>query len=92
MNKYEGRMETKGQTHLARLEDLQQGSIVKGILPNQHVTVVAVSWRCDADVPAVDTMVNHKTLFSGISKTAKPVKRRVKWVDRRFNNVINIVQ
>ena len=29
---------------MARLEDLTQGTIVKGILPNQHVTVVAVTW------------------------------------------------
>ena len=35
---------------MARLEDLTQGTIVKGILPNQHVTVVAVSWLGTAGV------------------------------------------
>ena len=35
---------------MARLEDLTQGTIVKGILPNQPVTVVAVSWLGTAGV------------------------------------------
>ena len=29
---------------MARLEELKDGCIVKGILPNQQVTVVAVKW------------------------------------------------
>ena len=43
---------------MASLEDLQPGTIVKGILPNQHVTVVGVSWRRDA---AVDLFYEDST-------------------------------
>ena len=43
---------------MARLEELQQGAVVKGILPNQHVTVVAVNWRRDA---AVDLFYEDST-------------------------------
>ena len=43
---------------MARLEDLQPGTIVKGILPNQRVTVVAVSWRRDI---AVDIVYKNST-------------------------------
>ena len=32
---------------MARLEDLQPGTIVKGILPGKQVTVVMVNWRSD---------------------------------------------
>ena len=35
---------------MARLEELQPGTIVKGVLPNQQITVVAVHWRRDAAV------------------------------------------
>ena len=35
---------------MARLEDLTQGTIVKGILPNQHVTVVAATWLGTAGI------------------------------------------
>lgn len=35
---------------MARLEELQPGTTVKGVLPNQHVTVVAVHWRRDTAV------------------------------------------
>lgn len=43
---------------MARLEELQQGTVVKGILPNQYVTVVAVNWRRDA---AVDLFYEDST-------------------------------
>ncbi len=33
-----------------RLEELQPGTIVKGVLPNQHVTVVTAHWRRDAAI------------------------------------------
>ncbi|MYH80020.1 DEAD/DEAH box helicase [Candidatus Poribacteria bacterium] len=50
---------------MARLEDLQQGTIVKGILPNQHerVTVVGRSWRGDIaiDLFYKDSMGNFGT-------------------------------
>ena len=35
---------------MARLEELQPGTIVKGILPNQQITVIAVHWRRDAAI------------------------------------------
>ena len=35
---------------MACLEELQPGTIVKGVLPNQHVTVVAVHWRRDTAI------------------------------------------
>ena len=35
---------------MARLEELQPGTIVKGVLPNQHVTVVTAHWRRDAAI------------------------------------------
>ena len=48
---------------MARLEDLQQGTIVKGVLHNQDVTVVAVHWRRDIAVDLVyrDSMGNPGT-------------------------------
>ena len=43
---------------MARLEDLEPGIIVKGVLPNQQVTVVARHWRRDA---AVDLFFTDET-------------------------------
>ena len=45
---------------MARLEDLEPGTIVKGVLPNQQVTVVARHWRRDAavDLFFTDSMGN----------------------------------
>ena len=74
---------TKGQINLARLEELQQGTIVKGILPNQHVTVVAVSWRRDAAVNLVyrDSTGNFGTelLFRGRESALEIVDAGPSW-------------
>ena len=68
---------------MARLEDLQQGTIVKGILPNQHVTVVAVNWRRDIAVDLVykDSMGNlgTETLFRGKESTLEIVDAGTSW-------------
>ena len=68
---------------MARLEDLQQGTVVKGILPNQHVTVVGVSWRRDA---AVDLFYEDSTgnlgkelLFRGRESTLEIVDAGPSW-------------
>ena len=68
---------------MARLEDLQKGTIVKGILPNQHVTVVAVSWRRDIAVDLVykDSTGNlgTETLFRGRESTLEIVDVGTSW-------------
>ena len=68
---------------MARLEDLQQGTIVKGILPNQHVTVVGVNWRRDAAVDLFykDSMGNLSTelLFRGRESTLEIVDAGPAW-------------
>ena len=68
---------------MARLEDLQQGTIVKGILPNQHVTVVGVSWRRDIAVDIVykDSTGNlgTETLFRGRESTLEIVDAGTSW-------------
>ena len=68
---------------MARLEDLQQGTIVKGILPNQHVTVVGVSWRRDT---AVDLFYKDSTgnlgselIFRGRESTLEIVDAGPSW-------------
>ncbi len=68
---------------MARLEDLQPGTIVKGILPNQYVTVVGVSWRRDA---AVDLFYEDSTgnlgkelLFRGRASTLEIVDAGPTW-------------
>lgn len=68
---------------MARLEDLQQDTIVKGILPNQHVTVIAVSWRRDIAVDLVykDSTGNFgmETLFRGKESTLEIVDVGTSW-------------
>ena len=68
---------------MARLEDLQQGTIIKGILPNQHVTVVAVNWRRDIAIDLVykDSMGNlgTETLFRGRESTLEIVTVGPSW-------------
>ena len=68
---------------MAQLEDLQKGTIVKGILPNQHVTVVAVSWRRDIAVDLVykDSTGNlgTETLFRGRESTLEIVDAGTSW-------------
>lgn len=68
---------------MARLEDLQQGTIVKGVLPNQHVTVVAVNWRRDIAVDLVykDSTGNlgTETLFRGRESTLEIVDAGPIW-------------
>lgn len=38
---------------MARLEDLTRGAIVEGILPNQQVTIIDVTWHGSAVVELV---------------------------------------
>ena len=68
---------------MARLENLQQGTIVKGILFNQHVTVVSVSWRRDIAIDLVykDSMGNlgMETLFRGKESTLEIVDAGTSW-------------
>ena len=68
---------------MARLEDLQQGTIVKGVLLDQYVTVVAVSWRRDI---AVDLVYKNstgnfgtETLFRGRESTLEIVDAGPTW-------------
>lgn len=68
---------------MARLEELQQGTVVKGILLNQHVTVVAVSWRRDIAVDLVykDSTGNlgTETLFRSRESTLEIVTVGSSW-------------
>lgn len=68
---------------MARLEDLQQGTIVKGVLLNQHVTVVAVSWRRDiaVDLFYKDSMGNlgTETLFRSRESTLEIIDAGPTW-------------
>ena len=52
---------------MARLENLTQGTIVKGILPNQHVTVIAATWLGTAGIEltykAADGKLDSELLY-----------------------------
>ncbi len=68
---------------MARLEDLQQGTIVKGVLLDQHVTVIAVSWRRDIAVDLVykdsTGKLGTETLFRGRESTLEIVDAGTSW-------------
>ena len=68
---------------MARLEDLQPGTVVKGILLDQHVTVVGVSWRRDIAVDIVykDSTGNlgTETLFRDRESTLEIVDAGTSW-------------
>ena len=55
---------------MARLEELQQGIIVKGILPDEQVTVVAATWENDDAVELV-YKDSHGTLNSELLLRSK---------------------
>ena len=68
---------------MARLEDLQQGTIVKGILPNQHVTVVAATWLGTAGIEltykAADGKLDSELLYRTSESSLEIVPASLRW-------------
>ena len=57
---------------MARLEDLTQGTIVKGILPNQHVTVVAATWLGTAGIELTYKTADGRLGSELLYRTSEP--------------------
>ena len=68
---------------MARLEKLQQGTIVKGILPNQHVTVVAATWLGTAGIEltykTADGKVDHQLIYRTSESSLEIVDESLPW-------------
>ena len=68
---------------MARLEELQQGTIIKGILPNQHVTVVAATWLGTAGIEltykAADGKLDSELLYRTSESSLEIVPASLRW-------------
>ena len=68
---------------MARLEDLQQGTIVKGILPNQHVTVIAANWLGTAGIEltykTADGKVDNELIYRASESSLEIVTESLPW-------------
>lgn len=68
---------------MARLEDLQQGAIVKGVLPNEHVTVVAATWLGTAGIEltykAADGRLDNQILYRTNEPSLEIVTASLPW-------------
>ena len=68
---------------MARLEDLTQGTIVKGILPNQHVTVIAATWLGTTGVEltykAADGQLGSELLYRESESVLEIVTASLPW-------------
>ena len=68
---------------MARLEELQPGTIVKGILPNQHVTVVAVkplgTVGIELTYKTADGQLGSELLYSESESTLEIVTESLPW-------------
>lgn len=68
---------------MARLEELTQGAIIKGILPNQQVTVVATTWLGTAGIEltykAADGQLGSELLYRESESSLEIVTESLPW-------------
>ncbi len=68
---------------MARLEELQPGTLVEGILPNQHVTVVAARWLGTVGVEltykAADGQLGSELLYRDSESSLEIVTESLPW-------------
>ena len=68
---------------MARLEELTPGTIIKGILPNQHVTVVAATWLGTAGIEltykATDGRLGSELLYRTSEPSVEIVTANLPW-------------
>ena len=68
---------------MARLEELTPGTIIKGILPNQHVTVVAATWLGTAGIEltykAADGRLGSELLYRTSEPSVEIVTASLPW-------------
>ena len=68
---------------MARLEELTPGTIIKGILPNQHVTVIAATWLGTAGIEltykAADGKLDSELLYRTSESSLEIVPASLRW-------------
>ena len=68
---------------MARLEELTPSTIIKGILPNQHVTVVAATWLGTAGIEltykATDGRLGSELLYRTSEPSVEIVTASLPW-------------
>ena len=68
---------------MAQLEELTPGTIIKGILPNQHVTVVAATWLGTAGIEltykAADGRLGSELLYRTSEPSVEIVTANLPW-------------
>ena len=68
---------------MARLEELTPGTIIKGILPNQHVTVIAATWLGTAGIEltykAADGKLDSELLYRTSESSVEIVPASLRW-------------
>ena len=68
---------------MAQLEELTPGTIIKGILPNQHVTVIAATWLGTAGIEltyrAADGKLDSELLYRTSESSLEIVPASLRW-------------
>ena len=68
---------------MAQLEELTPGTIIKGILPNQHVTVIAATWLGTAGIEltykAADGKLDSELLYRTSESSVEIVPASLRW-------------